>query len=242
VDEEARPLHVAEELLAEARAVACALDQTGDVRDDELPIVEPRDSEVRDKRREGIVGDLRTRAGERGEERGFSRVRHSGEPDIGQELELEVDLAALALPAVFRDPRRSPRARGEARVAFAAGPAARDDELRARCDAIRDRLTRRPIDHERARGHGEDAVRTRTPGAVSAGTVLATLSAGLAGEAEIGERAELWIDAQHDIAAFAAITSIGSAAGHMRFAAERDHAAAAVAPLHDQPRAIEEHR
>jgi len=28
----------------------------------------------------------------------------------------------------------------------------------------------------------------------------------------------------------------------VRFAAERDHAAAAVAPLHDQPRTIEEHR
>src|SRR4030081_413328 len=157
--EQARPLHVSEELLAEARAVARTLDETGDVRDDELPIVEPCDSEVRDQSRERIVGDLWTRARERREERGLSRIRHSREPDVGQELELEVDLAALALPAIFRDPRRSARARREARVALAAGPAARDDQLRSRCDQIRDRLTRRSIDHEGSRRHTEDAVR-----------------------------------------------------------------------------------
>ena len=80
------------------------------------------------------------------------------------------------------------------------------------------------------------------PGAVPAGTGPASLGGGLPREPEIGERAELRIDAQHDVAALAAITSIGAAAGYVRLATERDHAAAAITPFHDQPRTIEEHR
>src|SRR5207244_6940295 len=95
------PLDMAQELLAEAQAAARALDQPGDVGDDELPIVEPRDAEVRDERGERVVGDLRSRARERREERRLPRVRQTGEAHVRQELELEPDLAALAFATVL---------------------------------------------------------------------------------------------------------------------------------------------
>src|SRR5207245_10885847 len=103
----------------------------GDVGDDELPIVEPRDAEVGDERGERIVGDLRSRAGERREERRLARVRQTGEAHVRQELELEPDLAALAFATVLGDPRRAAGAAHEPRVALAGRAAARDHELPA---------------------------------------------------------------------------------------------------------------
>ncbi len=62
MDQEARPLEVAQEPIAEPRARVRPLDEAGDVGDDEAPLVrQPNRAQVRDQRREGIVGDLRAR-------------------------------------------------------------------------------------------------------------------------------------------------------------------------------------
>src|SRR5437868_1829135 len=85
VNEKARALDVTQELFAQAEAAARALDETGNVRDDELAIVQARDAEVWSERGERVVGDLRSRAGERREERRLPRVRKAGEPHVGEE-------------------------------------------------------------------------------------------------------------------------------------------------------------
>ena len=72
--EEPRALDVAEEFFPETEAAAGALDEPRDVGDDELAIVETRDAEVRDERRERIVRDLRSCARERCEESGLPRI------------------------------------------------------------------------------------------------------------------------------------------------------------------------
>ena len=62
VDEDPRPLDVAQERVAEAGAAAGALDQPGHVGDRRPPLVlvaEVHDAEVRLERRERVVGDLR---------------------------------------------------------------------------------------------------------------------------------------------------------------------------------------
>src|SRR5437763_720810 len=120
VNEKPRALDVPQELLAEAKTAARPLDEPGDVGDDELAIVEPRDAQIRNERREWIVRDLRSSAGESREERGLSRIRQTGEADVGEELELEVNLPLLALASVFGDARRAPRARRKTGVAFSA--------------------------------------------------------------------------------------------------------------------------
>src|SRR2546430_17259303 len=72
--EEPRALDVAKEFFPETEAAAGALDQPRDVGDDELAIVETRDAEVRYKRRERVVRDLWSCAGERREESGLPCV------------------------------------------------------------------------------------------------------------------------------------------------------------------------
>src|SRR5439155_11545171 len=151
VNEKPRALDMPQELLAEAETAARPLDEPGDVGDDELAIVEPRDAQIRNERRERIVRDLRSSAGESREERGLSRIRQTGEADFGEELELEVNLPLLALASVFGDARRAPRARRKTAVAFSACPAARNDELLAGRGQIGDSLSCRAIDHQRSR-------------------------------------------------------------------------------------------
>src|SRR2546430_4517273 len=121
VHEKPCALDMPKELFAEPQASARPLDESGDVGDDELAVVETRDAEIRRERCEGIVRDLRASARQRGEEGRLARVRQTGKADIGEKLQLEVDLSLLALAAVLRDARFAPPARRETRIAFSTG-------------------------------------------------------------------------------------------------------------------------
>src|SRR5439155_835872 len=138
VNEKPRALDVPQELLAEAETAARPLDEPGDVGDDELAIVEPRDAQIRNERRERIVRDLRSSAGESREERGLSRIRQTGEADVGGELELEVNLPLLALASVGTAPRNvrlaSERDDASAAVASPNHQARAIDEHRLKAD------------------------------------------------------------------------------------------------------------
>ena len=62
VDQQARPLEVAQEPIAEPGARVRALDEARDVGDDEAPLVGEADhAQVGDQRGERVVGDLRPR-------------------------------------------------------------------------------------------------------------------------------------------------------------------------------------
>ena len=74
VDEQPRALDVREEVVAEAGAVAGALDQPRDVGDDELAIVGLERAEHRLERRERVGGDLRLRARHAREQRRLAGV------------------------------------------------------------------------------------------------------------------------------------------------------------------------
>ncbi len=97
VQQEARALQVAQEPVAEARAVGGALDQAGNVGDDEAAVrVGAHDAEVGRERRERIVGDLRPRRRHRADERALAGVGHAEQADVGQHLELELQAPPLA--------------------------------------------------------------------------------------------------------------------------------------------------
>ena len=74
--EEAAALDVLQESDAEAGAPVRALDQAGDVGHDEGlgRIVSRDDAQVRNERRERVVGDLRLRRGDHGDQGGLARV------------------------------------------------------------------------------------------------------------------------------------------------------------------------
>ena len=109
VDEQAQhpgPLDVAEELVAEAAALAGALDQAGDVGDDELGgVVEADDAEVRLERRERVVGDLRLGRRDHADQRALADVGEADEGDVGHQLQLELEPALLAVLALLGEAR-----------------------------------------------------------------------------------------------------------------------------------------
>ena len=94
-----------EELVTEPDALARALDQPGDVGDDELAAVRRLDgAEHRRERRERIVGDLRPRVREARDERRLAGVRQPDERCVGEQLQAQLDRALLARAS---RPRRS---------------------------------------------------------------------------------------------------------------------------------------
>ena len=97
------------------------------------------DAEVGRQRRERIVRDLGTRGRDHRQQRRLAGVRLADEPDVGDELELELQRALLAFLARLPFARRLMRGRGEERVALSASTAARDDDL----VAVREHLAER---------------------------------------------------------------------------------------------------
>ena len=127
VDEQAQhagPLDVAQELVAEAAALAGALDEAGDVGDDELGgVVEAHDAEVRLERRERVVGDLRLGRRDHADQRALADVGEADEGDVGHQLQLELEPALLAVLALLGEARRPAPVAEELGVAAPAPPA-----------------------------------------------------------------------------------------------------------------------
>jgi len=141
VHERARALEVREELVAEADALARALDQPGHVGDDELPAVGRVDrAQHRLQRRERVVGDLRRRVRDAREERRLACVRKPHERRVREQLEVQLDVVLLA--------RRARRSRVVDRGAWFGAPdeadwrssqpvaGSREDALRSRDRAM----------------------------------------------------------------------------------------------------------
>ena len=108
-----------------ARALAGALDQAGDVGDHELGVVvDAHDAEVRLERRERVVGDLRLGGRDDADQRALADVGEPDERDVGDQLQLELEPALLAVLALLGEARRAPPVGQEPGVAAAAPAAA----------------------------------------------------------------------------------------------------------------------
>ncbi|OIX89349.1 hypothetical protein BFN02_13205 [Staphylococcus equorum] len=103
VQQGAAALDVAEELEAEPLALAGALDQAGNVGDGVPAVTGLHHSEVGVQCRERVVGDLRTRGRQCGDQARLARGRVAHEGDIGDGLQLEHDRALLAGRAEQRE-------------------------------------------------------------------------------------------------------------------------------------------
>src|SRR4030095_16662951 len=105
---------MAQELVAEASTFSGALDEPGNVRDDEAAIgIGANDAEIGRERRERVIGDLGPCGGHGADERALASVGHPEEPDVRQHAELEMHAPFLALFAGSELSRRAIRARLE---------------------------------------------------------------------------------------------------------------------------------
>ncbi len=197
------PLHVPQELQTEALSRARARDESRHVGHGEHVVVNGHDTQVRNERCEGIVGDLRLGGRQDGDERRLAGVGKADQGDIGDGLELQDDIGQLAgLPQQREPGRLAPRA-GERGVAEAAETARGDDETRAGADEVGDDLLAVERLHHGAVGHREDDVRAVGTVAVVALALLAVPGFAMRGEVVFQERRDLGIDDQDDTPAAA---------------------------------------
>ena len=95
--------------------------------------------------------------------------------------------------------------------------------------------------HHRAHGNAQDKI--LAPGAMHLGALAVgtALSLEVVLEAVVDQRRDARVRLHHDIAAVAAVASIGTAFGYVRFAAEAHATGTAVAALHVDMYFIDEH-
>ena len=165
-------LDVAQEVVAEAAALAGALDQAGHVGDGERRVAGGDHAEVGDQRRERVVGDLGPGPRDRGDQAGLAGAREADQADVGDDLELEHDLELVAGLAEQREAGGLALGRGQRGVAEAAAAALGDDELGAGADQVGEHLALRVGDHG-AVGDREHQVGAVAAVAVVAGAVAA---------------------------------------------------------------------
>ena len=150
--------------MAEAPALAGALDQAGDVGDDELGgVVEAHDAEVRLERRERVVGDLRLGRRDHADQRALADVREPDERDVGHQLHLELEPALLAVLALLGEARRPALVGQELGVAAPAAPAGRGQPAVAVVQQLGEHLAAVQVLDDRALGH-RDLERPRRAG------------------------------------------------------------------------------
>ena len=230
--QQAAAVDVAQEVVAQTRAVGRALDDAGDVRHDEARALgDVHHAEVRKQRREVVVCDLRVRLGDDGKERALAHVREAHEPDVREELQLQEDRVALAGKPRLCKARHLARRGGEVLVAPAAAPAAAGGEGLAGGHVVHD-LPGVRVAQDRAARH-LDAQRL----AVAAAAALALTGLAVAGDvfalvAKVHQRGHVVVHLEDDVAAASAVAAVRAARGHVLLAVERHRAVAAVARAH----------
>ena len=236
VHDEGRALHVAQELVAQTLALAGALDEAGDVRDDVVVVLNAHHAEVGLERGEGVVGNLGAGGAHIRDERRLADTGHADKAHVGHELHLELDQVLIGGLALLGECRSATHGRAEMGVAPAAMTAFGNHDRLAVMRKVGDlveallRLGVKLV-HNRAKRHGKHDV--GTVGTVALGTLAMRAAAGLEVvlETVVDERGALCVGLDDNVATAAAVAAVGAAFGNMGLAAERHAACAAVAAL-----------
>ena len=147
VDQRGAALDVAQEVVAEAAALARALDQPGHVGDGEGGLPRGDDAEVGHQRRERVVGDLRPGPRQRRDQAGLAGAGEADQADVGDDLELEDDHPVVAGLAEQREAGGLALGGGQRGVAETAAAALGDHHLGARADQVGEHVAALVADH-----------------------------------------------------------------------------------------------
>ena len=203
--------------MAEAVPLRGPLDEPGQIGQGERAEARgSHDPEVGGERRERVVGDLRPRPGEAGEEGRLAGVGEADEAGVGEELQLEREPQLLAVFALLGEARRSARVRQEAR-ALPRPPltATRRDPLspcrtRSASSSLSGPYTTVPS--------GTSTTRSAppTPCLLLSAAVRARARLAVRVIAEREQRRDVAARAQPHVAATTAVATVGAAARHVR--------------------------
>ena len=242
VNQEAGPLQVAQEAQPQPGAFARPFDQAGDVRHDEALVVDADDAEVRLERGEGVIGDLGSRRRDRREQGGLAGVGVADQADVGDDLQLQLDVALLPRLAAGGELRRALHRRGEVHVAQAALAAAGDHHPLAVLQHVRQQLAARHVSHHRPDGDGDGDVRPGPAVALgrAAGFARLALEDALEAEGEQGVLGAVALDV--DAAPAPAVAAVRAAAGDELLAAHVHRPVAALAGQNVDLGEVVEHR
>ena len=175
------------------------------------------------------------------DERRLAHIRISHEADIGEQLQLQAEVAFFARTSVFVLARRLMRGSGKLRVAASAASAARDHDAFIGTRKIVNFLARVLVVNDRAHRHFQD-----NPFAVAAGFLRALAVPSALGlvfriEAEMHQRVVALARFHPDVAAPAAIAARRPAARNELLPPERHAAVAAIPSLHSNFGFIDKH-
>ena len=228
--------------MTEPASFGRTFDEPRNVREHELVILEPHDTEVGNQRGERIVRDLGLRRAHGRDQRGLPGVGKSDERGVGHEAEFELDPALLAVLTLFREARRPPRVGEKPSVPAATAPAVRGQPPVAVTHEIGDDLARTVLADRGPLGDVHREIGAGLAVALVPGTVSPRRTAAVRMVAEREERRNVAVGLEPDVAAGAAIATVGSALGRVRLTPERDAAGAAVATAHIQLRFVDKVR
>src|SRR5690349_6497192 len=206
--ENAGPLDVPQKLQTKSTSLVRALDDARYVGDDERArVAHLHDAQIRAERSKGIVGDLRPRRRDDGQQRRLARVRLPNEANVGNELELELERPLLAIFAGLILSRRLMRGRHEPRVSLSTTSAARNQYLVAVRDHFAEMLSRVEIANHCPGRDGQNRVRAGGAGLVRAGSMVPIFRFPAVAIRVVEQRAEIAVGANAHVASAAAITT-----------------------------------
>src|ERR1041385_6865865 len=126
MQQQLRALDVSQKSIAQARAGVRTFDQSGYVGDHEsTKATEIDNTEMRLQRRERVISDLRPRRGNSRDKSRLPRIRKPNQPNVREQLQLELQVQLFALASGLMVARRAIRRSREVRVAKTAAATAR---------------------------------------------------------------------------------------------------------------------
>ena len=236
VDEHRAALDVGEELVAQPGALGGALDQPGDVGDDGLAVLAFDRPQHRRERRERVVGDLRRRPRQPPQQRGLAGVRQPDQPDVGEQLQPQLDPVRLALGPVLGEARRLPGRGREALVPVAAAAAVRDHRPLPRLDQV----DRAAVDAVACVPAGTGITRSspRAPCRLDPSPWLPRCAAEVLAPFQRPQIAPRGVADEHHVPPMPAVATVGPAPRHMRLTPKADAAVAAGPALNPDLRLV----
>ena len=231
MEQKPRALHMAQEVVPQAHALAGALDEAGNIGQDEFGFVAPGDAQVGREGGEVIVGDLGPGGGEHGEDGALAHVGEAHQPHVRDGFQLQAEHVHFGADAGLGEVGGLTGRRCEVLVAKAALPAAQEHLALARPAHVGHHGPVLLAQEHRAHRHLDDQVLPALAMAAPGRAVRAFFGQILAVEAKIQQRVHVGVGVEDDVAAVAAVAAVRAAVLHEFFPVERHAAVAPVARL-----------